>query len=340
MSALPFAGWREDLYDDWWPKWSRPYGRAWSRKDAVERQLWVLHVKPGDSDDGGQSDMTNKRKKKRNRLVVFLIHGGGGRAEQFREVAQRLLGKDKAPSWSTLLDDTDDDDKKDVNQADEDVDIELVIPNLLGHGRSAKPMDEGAYETMEHVADMEALIDEFGCRDPEQGRNVIIGHSFGTVLTQHVVARGRINVTIDRIALLGTCCEVPAASKSPLLHCCLCFFECIRPLLSKASAKSMFYDFPLVDRESRVVSQNPLVAVIGLARQLRWTSPTEYARVRIPTLIINGALDAVTPTAGAAALHKAIAGSSFDVVDQCRHNVHMERGDVVATAILQWLNKK
>src|SRR6185437_7276073 len=47
--------------------------------------------------------------------------------------------------------------------------------DLIGHGRSDKPMNSDAYTITEIVADIEAVISQFG----SQKRNILIGHSMG-----------------------------------------------------------------------------------------------------------------------------------------------------------------
>ena len=53
----------------------------------------------------------------------------------------------------------------------------MTIIDLLGHGRSAKPVEPALYETLSLVSDVEAIISELS--DSRTKKVVLVGHSLG-----------------------------------------------------------------------------------------------------------------------------------------------------------------
>ena len=85
------------------------------------------------------------------------------------------------------------------------------------------------------------------------------------------------------------------------------------------------------------------VGAAGTAAQLRanQTRPDMRAhlgRISVPTLIISGAEDRLTPPAQGEALHRGIAGSNFFTLDGCGHLSPLERPAEVAALLAKFLN--
>jgi pimeloyl-ACP methyl ester carboxylesterase len=85
---------------------------------------------------------------------LLLVHGFGGAKEDFTDFLDDLAGL----GWHA------------------------VAPDLRGHGASDKPDDEAAYSFEIFAADVLALADRLGW-----DRFVVLGHSMGGMIVQHVV---------------------------------------------------------------------------------------------------------------------------------------------------------
>ncbi len=63
------------------------------------------------------------------------------------------------------------------------------------------------------------------------------------------------------------------------------------------------------------------------------------ARIRVPTLVLVGEQDAITPLSHAQDMAGRISGSQLTVVPACGHLSSLERPDVVTSALIEWLNR-
>ncbi|MVN77590.1 alpha/beta fold hydrolase [Hymenobacter sp. HMF4947] len=84
------------------------------------------------------------------------------------------------------------------------------------------------------------------------------------------------------------------------------------------------------------------VGLAGLARELaavigRPDSRPDLAAITVPTLVVVGADDAVTPPDQAEELAAAIAGARLVVVPECGHSTTLEQPAAVNQALVDWL---
>ena len=77
---------------------------------------------------------------------------------------------------------------------------------------------------------------------------------------------------------------------------------------------------------------NQQTAMLG-----RPDSHADLARVRIPTLLICGRQDPVTPLADHQAMAACVPGSQLAVVEDCGHLSTIEQPQIVTQALLSWL---
>ena len=76
-------------------------------------------------------------------------------------------------------------------------------------------------------------------------------------------------------------------------------------------------------------------AIYALMR--RPDSTGDLSRIEVPTLIIVGEEDEITPVADAAAMHRAIGGSSVVVLPRVGHLSNLEAPDAFSTTISAWV---
>ncbi|MGI4867843.1 MAG: alpha/beta fold hydrolase [Janthinobacterium lividum] len=84
------------------------------------------------------------------------------------------------------------------------------------------------------------------------------------------------------------------------------------------------------------------VGLAGLERQVaavigRPDSRPDLAAIAVPTLVVVGANDAVTPPDQAEELAAAIAGARLVVVPECGHSATLEQPEAVNRALVEWL---
>ena len=78
--------------------------------------------------------------------------------------------------------------------------------------------------------------------------------------------------------------------------------------------------------------RNQQLAMLG-----RPDSHADLARVRVPTLVLCGEQDPVTPVADHAAIAERIAGARFERIADCGHLSTIEQPDTVTRVLSQWL---
>lgn len=233
--------------------------------------------------------------------VVFFAHGGGGNQDQWRQ------------QWRALA----------------ALGYSLVAWDALGHGRSAKPRQADAYAWQALVDDQRAVLARFAGQ-----RNVIAAHSFGTGLTLSAVLDSP--VAVQGMLLLGTQLNRPL-KPGGLLRLPAWALELLRPLLSKGfrdRAWDASADPQLIAYEESLTRHNPLYVFKGLIDGARWPSAAQLASLDLPVQVLAGRSDGLTPVAGGEALARALPNARFAVLEQCGHQLMLERPEAVTAALL------
>ncbi len=188
----------------------------------------------------------------------------------------------------------------------------VLAVDLPAHGRSPGT----PRETIGAMADWVAAFIEAACA----GRAHVAGHSMGSLVALDVALRHRARV--DRLALLGT--ALPMAVGEPFL----------------AAAKDndpAGFDMEVVWGHARhaqlSASPAPGMTLMGAARQLNGRSragvlhadlaachayrvaPEAVRALEVPTLVLGGKRDQMTPIKAGQALAREIPGARFEAID-------------------------
>lgn len=236
--------------------------------------------------------------------VVFFGHGGGGCKDQWREV------------WRALADQG----------------YSLVAWDLLGHGDSAKPRQPQAYAWSELVADQLEILRRYAGR-----RNLLVAHSFGTGLGLSALLElpHRLpQVTIDGALLLGTQLHRPL-SRGGLMALPAWVLELLRPWLAKGFRQRAWHpvaDPQLVAYEERLTRRNRLYVFKSLLQNAQWPDADALAQLTLPTYVLAGDSDGLTPASGAEALARQLPEGNFQVLEHCGHQLMLERPAQVLAA--------
>ncbi|PXX64440.1 Lysophospholipase, alpha-beta hydrolase superfamily [Pseudomonas sp. LAMO17WK12:I10] len=236
--------------------------------------------------------------------VVFFGHGGGGHKDQWREL-WRSLGEQG---------------------------YSLVAWDLLGHGDSEKPRQPAAYAWDELVADQLQIIKRYAGR-----RNLLVAHSFGTGLALSALLeqpRRLPEVSVAGALLLGTTLQRPL-SRGGLMALPAWLLEIVRPLLSRGFRQRAWHsavDPALLAYEEQLTRRNRLYVFKALLQSAQWPDATALAGLALPTRVLAGDSDGLTPASGGEALARQLPKGSFQLLEQCGHQLMLERPAQVLAA--------
>lgn len=211
----------------------------------------------------------------------------------------------------------------------------VVRMDARGHGRSEAPAGAYAFETL--AADVVGLMDHL-----EIDKAHFLGLSMGGMVGQYLglLHPGRFR----SLCLVSTSSAVPADS-APL------WAERIRT--ATASGMSSLVDGAMARwlAPDAFTSRPELVARLRAA--IEATSPQGYvgwchaisglaitqrlAEIRLPTLVVVGALDPATPPQAAEVIHRKIAGSDLVVMPGVSHMLHLETPAAFHAHVLSFL---
>jgi 3-oxoadipate enol-lactonase len=98
----------------------------------------------------------------------------------------------------------------------------------------------------------------------------------------------------------------------------------------------------VVDRVRVLATSSSAEAIAGALRALmtRPDSTPQLATIHVPTLIIVGDEDTVTPRSAAEEMHRAIAGSELVAIPEAGHLTNLERPDAFDAAVTRFLDHR
>jgi pimeloyl-ACP methyl ester carboxylesterase len=235
--------------------------------------------------------------------VILLVHGITGRAEQWVPVMELLSDR-----------------------------FTLVAPDLLGHGRSAKP--RGDYSLGAYAAGLRDLMLALG-----HERVTVVGHSLGggvamqfayqfpercerLVLASSGGLGREVHLVLRAAALPGADLVLPLISHRRLVAAGAAFGGALQRVGVQAGPDlgelARGYG-SLADAEARHAFLLTLRAVIDPAGQRVSATDRLYLAAEMPVLIVWGARDRIIPLAHGQDAHEAMPGSTFEVFDHAGH---------------------
>jgi len=223
---------------------------------------------------------------------ILMLHGLGGTSNSFQPLVPPLAG------------------------------FRIVRPDLPGAGRSPTPA---------HPITVGSLVDAVENAATHLGVNRVhvVGHSFGTLIAQHIAARRP-----DRVAsltLFGPILEPQDAARERLLE---------RAATARNEGMSVVADqLARSALSSAVANENPVAVAFvreshmrqdaeGFARSCEALAQAEKAEHRLidcPTLIVTGDEDAVGPASVARELADKIGGAKTVILHRCGHWTPIEK---------------
>lgn len=228
-------------------------------------------------------------------------------------------------------------------------DHDVIAPDLLGHGESAKPVGDysvGAFAS--GLRDLLAVLDVSSA--------TIVGHSFGGGVAMQLAYQHP--ELVDRLVLVGTgglgrevTWFLRALSLPGVEYVMPLGFP--RPLINGANEVGRVLGrfnpcspklgelwrgySSLADASSRQAFVKTMRSVIDVGGQTVSATDRLYLAARVPTLIVWGERDAVIPVEHARTAHRAIESSRLEVMGGVGHFPHVEAPDGFNEVLVDFL---
>lgn len=206
----------------------------------------------------------------------------------------------------------------------------LVMPDLRGMGDSEATPDA---TIADYSDDLAGLLDAIGERRPA----AIIGLSMGGYVAFEFYRRHRDRVRAMVLADTRAEADTPEASKTRLETAEKVMrdgsgvvADAMAPKLFAKSASTV-----LVESWRRIMTATKPMGVAAALKAMasRPDSTPTLKEIAVPTLIVVGEEDAITPPPLARAMHAGIAGSRIRMIPECGHMPPVERPEAFARAV-------
>jgi 3-oxoadipate enol-lactonase len=204
-----------------------------------------------------------------------------------------------------------------------------------GHGASAAPPGPYTFETL--AADVIAVMDHVGAKKAHY-----LGLSMGGFVGQYL---GLLHPErLHSLSLVSTSSATPAAGqalwderiKNSLE---LGMGSVVDGAMQRWVAPSVIAGKPgLVQRLKTMITETPAPGYAGWCGAIRHLNITDrIAAIKLPTLVVVGALDPATPPAAAEVIHKQIAGSKLVIMPGVSHMLQEVEPAAFASVVVPFL---
>jgi pimeloyl-ACP methyl ester carboxylesterase len=240
--------------------------------------------------------------------TVFLIHGLGGRGEQWQKQIEALKNQ-----------------------------YTLIVPDLLGHGKSDKPNSSqfNPYSFSELDQDMHAFFNLYA-----DNKNIILGHSYGGALTTSLSLDYQ-----DKINKFILIAPTPCAPGLPLpwlYRLPVFLMEALRPYLERQFQTLAFSSHPnpeIVASELEAGRKNPMYVIKFLIHGMQNMPSIDLTMLNIPALVIVGEPDGLVPASAQQSFYKNLPNHEFNIITDASHMVLLEKPEIVNQSILKFTHK-
>lgn len=229
--------------------------------------------------------------------------------------------------------------------------VRMIAPDLPGFGEST-PMTEAAHDVAGYAGWLEKFVAALGVA----GTAVILGHSFGSIITANAIAAG---VQTPRLILINPIADSALTGPKAFLTWLTVGYYRVGAALPKALGKRVLSN-PIVvrfmsimmaktrNRElrrwihdqhdtyfSRFSDAGTLVEAFGAS--ISGSVGAVADRIRVPTLLIGGDQDPITRVSSVERLAASLPDARLHLLENVGHLIHYERPREAATAIVDFL---
>jgi non-heme chloroperoxidase len=241
--------------------------------------------------------------------TVILGHGLVGDHTHWAPVAHRLLGEG----------------------------FRVIIFDQRGHGKSSAGSEGLSLQGLAN--DVATVITQLGGDD----KVIIVGHSLGGVGVQSIARhRPEVLAQVHGAVLVATLGHTIAASVAKLLSnplVLLAYHRLVKnPNRARLAARSGFgteFSIPMLDQLARTWEQTPDSTLVGFGASLgSFNLLPDLARFDVPTVVICGTVDTVTPMKLSEEIHAALPNSRMVRVADAGHMIVWEAPAAIAKEIV------
>jgi len=209
----------------------------------------------------------------------------------------------------------------------------VIRPELPGSGRA--PL-EGSISTESLVDGLVAMMDQLELESVH-----LAGHSYGTILAQHLAARYPERVM--SLLLLGAFLGPPEPARKALrdraakarAEGMIEIADATVQMGTSAETKAARPEVAAFVREL-VMRQNP-EGYAATCEAIADTQPANLSEVSCPALVVNGDEDNTAPPAAALAVAEALDDAELQILGRCGHWTPLERPEEVASLMVNFL---
>lgn len=216
----------------------------------------------------------------------------------------------------------------------------VIAPDLRGHGETAAP--DGIYTIDDMADDVLDLLNALQLREPI----VLGGLSMGGYIALSLIARHPERVRALMLMDTRSGADSPEAAlgreelakKVEASRSAGPVVDAMMPKLFSPTTRSLHPE-PMA-RVRRMMEKTPARAVAGALRGMaaRPDRTSDLARIEVPTLVLVGADDTITPPEEARAMAEAIPGARLEIIPNAGHLAPLENAAASNAAILRFLS--
>lgn len=215
----------------------------------------------------------------------------------------------------------------------------FICPDFQGFGASTAPDDASSYSMDGFADDVAAILDELGL-----DKVVLAGLSMGGYASFAFLRRHRDRVSALVLADTKAEADPPEAKEKRTSQQELVRSEGTAGLIEGLSGALLGEPTrekkpDVVESTKKLMASNPPAGFIGAleAMKNRPDSSGELGQIDVPTLVIVGENDGVTPVAASEALNQGIAGSKLVVIPESGHLSNLEAPEAFNGALAEFL---
>ena len=197
--------------------------------------------------------------------------------------------------------------------------IKVIIPDLPGFGQSDKPST--AWNLDDYCDFVEEFINKLGLLNGFY----LLGHSFGGALA--VKCGLKFPEKIDKLFLVGAACFRRKTPKKRFLYILSKIFP--SRFLSSSLLRRAFYRFIV---KSDYPSVNGIIKEIYL-KVIKQDLSDVLSQIQIPTVVICGEKDNITPLNDAKIINQKIKDSRLEIIPSVGHDLNLKTPEKLAEAI-------